>query len=65
MMKQLVGRRFEVLDVNCDMKRFYDRFIKLLICVIKIVESVCEDVKERVKNFNNLLDLKEWFLEFQ
>lgn len=65
MMKQLAGRRLEVLDANCDMKRLYDRFTKLSIRVIKIVESVCEDAKERVKNLNNLPDLKERLSELQ
>lgn len=60
-MKQLAGRRPEVLDANCDMKRLYDRFTKLSIRVIKIVESVCE----RVKNLTNLPDLKEKLSELQ
>lgn len=64
-MKQLAGRRLEVLDANCDMKRLYDRFTKLSIRVIKIVESVCEDAKERVKNLNNLPDVKERLSELQ
>lgn len=64
-MKQLAGRRLEVLDANCDMKRLYDRFTKLSIRVIKIVESVCEDAKERVKNLTNLPDLKERLSELQ
>lgn len=64
-MKQLAGRRPEVLDANCDMKRLYDRFTKLSIRVIKIVESVCEDAKERAKNLTNLPDLKEKLSELQ
>lgn len=64
-MKQLAGRRLEVLDANCDMKRLYDRFTKLSIRVIKIVESVCEDAKERVKKLTNLPDLKERLSELQ
>lgn len=40
-MKLLVGKRFEVLDVNWDMKKIYKWFIELLIFVINIVESLC------------------------
>lgn len=63
-MKLLDGKNFEVLDVNWEMKKIYKWFIELLIFVINIVESLCKDVNERVKNFVNLLDLKVWFLEF-
>lgn len=63
-MKLLDGKNFEVLDVNWEMKKIYKWFIELLIFVINIVESLCKDVNERVKNFVNLLDVKVWFLEF-
>lgn len=59
--KLLVGRRFKVLDVNSDMEKFYERFINLLMCVIKIVEGLCLEVKELDYI---LLDVKEWFLKF-
>lgn len=64
-MKQLAGRRLEVLDANCDMKKLYDKFTELSIRVIKIVECVCEDEKEIVKNLAILPDLKKRLSELQ
>lgn len=57
-MKPLVGKRLEVLDANWDMKKIYKRFTELSILVINIVESLCQDAKESVKNLANLPDLK-------
>lgn len=65
MMKQLAGRRLEVLDANCDMKKLYDKFTELSIRVIKIVECVCEDEKEIVKNLAILPDLKKRLSELK
>lgn len=57
-MKPLDGNKLEVLDANWDMKKIYKRFTELSILVINIVESLCQDANERVKNLVNLPDLK-------
>lgn len=57
-MKPLVGNELELLDANLDMNKIYKRFTELSILVINIVESLCQDAKERVKHLANLPDLK-------
>lgn len=57
-MKPLVGNELELLDANLDMNKIYKRFTELSILVINIVESLCQDAKERDKHLANLPDLK-------
>lgn len=57
-MKPLDGKNLEVLDANWEMKKIYKRFTELSILVINIVESLCKDANERVKNLANLPDVK-------